>query len=264
MLTLHPVTWIDSFHKPMGGVLKNGLVLDTETTGITSDCQIIEFCAIPFQYEDDRIVHIDKPITMLEQPVKPITPEISDITGLTNEDLQNKKFDDKVVIELFEKADLVIAHNAGFDRPFIERRFNVPKKVWACTQKDVNWKHISSHSLEFLVFKMCNRYYEGHRAEIDCWALLYLLATKYEKKYVLTHILDKVNKPQYRVKAVNSPISTKEKLKARKYKWDVENKYWYKDIVDLEEEEKWLTQEVYNGFGVPKIDTISLLDRYYE
>ena len=50
-------------------------------------------------------------------------------------------------------VSLVIAYNAGFDRPFLELRFGVFASLpWGCSYRDVPWKDFghASASLEFL------------------------------------------------------------------------------------------------------------------
>ena len=61
----------------------------------------------------------------LEDPGIPITPEITEITGITNEMVAGKRIDDAQVVELVSGACIVIAHNLKFDRPFLEQRFPV-------------------------------------------------------------------------------------------------------------------------------------------
>jgi len=52
------------------------------------------------------------------------------------------------------------------------------------------------------------------------------------------------------VKAFGSPFETKDKLKARGYRWDAEAKVWYtavKSAEALEAEAEWLKSQVYGG-----------------
>jgi DNA polymerase III epsilon subunit-like protein len=49
-------------------------------------------------------------------------PEITKITGITNEMVAGHRIDDRVVHDLLGSMVLGIAHNANFDRRFLEKR----------------------------------------------------------------------------------------------------------------------------------------------
>jgi DNA polymerase-3 subunit epsilon len=52
------------------------------------------------------------------------------------------------------------------------------------------------------------------------------------------------------VRAFGSPFETKDKLKARGYRWDAEARVWYtavKSAEALDAEAEWLKAEVYSG-----------------
>ena len=91
------------------------ICLDTETTGLTHKDQIIQFSAIkvtlPEMYEMDRMdIYI--------RPDKPVSPVITQITGITNEFLNTQKTEKEVFDEIRDfigGAPLVIAYNAPFD-----------------------------------------------------------------------------------------------------------------------------------------------------
>jgi len=65
------------------------------------------------------------------------------------------RIDDCVANDLVSRAVLVIAHNADFDRRFLERRLPAfTTKHWACSRFDVAWKAagIRSSALEFVAY----------------------------------------------------------------------------------------------------------------
>ena len=68
-----------------------------------------------------------------------------------------QRIDDRAVDGLLSPVVLVIAHNADFDRRFLEKR--LPKfaaKHWACSRADVDWKAegIRSSALEFVAYSL--------------------------------------------------------------------------------------------------------------
>ena len=76
-----------------------------------------------------------------------------------------------------EAASLIVAHNAAFDRPFVDRRLPVSRgKAWGCSLREVPWRGAgyASSALEFLLIKKSRLFFDGHRADADCHALLHL------------------------------------------------------------------------------------------
>jgi DNA polymerase III subunit epsilon len=71
----------------------------------------------------------------------PIPREITNITGITDRMVAGHSIDDRVVNDLLGRVVLVIAHNADFDRRFLERRLpSFAAKRWACSRFDIDWK----------------------------------------------------------------------------------------------------------------------------
>lgn len=114
----------------------------------------------------------------LRQPSGPIPPEITRLTGITDEMVAGQTIDLVTLDALIEPADLIIAHNAGFDRPFCERLSPsfIPKS-WACSVREIRWAdhRFEGNKLGYLVGQS-GLFHEGHRATDDCHALLEVLA----------------------------------------------------------------------------------------
>ena len=62
-----------------------------------------------------------RPSSTATTPGRPLDPEIAALTGLTDEDLHGAHIDVQAASDLVSNSDLIIAHNARFDRPFFER-----------------------------------------------------------------------------------------------------------------------------------------------
>jgi DNA polymerase-3 subunit epsilon len=74
---------------------------------------------------------------------------------------------------LIEPADLVIAHNAGFDRPFCEVFSPMfAGKAGACSVSEIDWssRSFEGTKLGYLIGQ-AGYFHEGHRAVDDCFAL---------------------------------------------------------------------------------------------
>jgi DNA polymerase-3 subunit epsilon len=193
-----------------------------------------------------------------EDPGRPIPPEITKLTGITTQDVKGQKLDEAQIKNMVERADLIVAHNAGFDRPFVENRLEVfEHKAWACSFQCINWKTqgLGSAKLEFLCSEL-GWFYDAHRAQVDCHALLRVLSSPLKndnQESSMTGLLQLFKASENArtiVKAFGSPFETKDKLKARGYRWDAEARVWYtavKSAEALDVEAEWLKSEVYAG-----------------
>lgn len=105
---------------PDGSETCLGLFLDVETTGLDpSRDEIIEHAMVPFTYSlDGRIFEIHDAFQKLRDPGKSIPPEITAMTGITDEMVAGQSIDPAEVLAFASGAALVVAHNAAFDRRF--------------------------------------------------------------------------------------------------------------------------------------------------
>ena len=251
---LQPVLRFD--RAPQGPTLRV-LVLDTETTGLdqTKD-KIIELAMLQVDVDmatglpvGDVVVYDE-----LEDPGMPVSPEIEAITGISSAMVQGKHLDEAKIAAMLAGADLVIAHNAGFDRPFCEARIpafaNLP---WGCSFADIDWKQEGHNSAKLSYLALDKGwFFEAHRAEADCHALLAVLAQALPStgRSGLDKIMAASRLPIYRVQATNAPFEAKDLLKARAYRWNAEQKVWHTRIADeaqLKAEFEWLKTHVYAG-----------------
>lgn len=256
-----------------GQVLQRGVVLDTETTGLNvEEDQVIELGMIVFEFDpvQGTIHRVLEVFDELEDPLRPIPAETTAIHHITDEMVRGKRIDDAQVEAIVKSASVVIAHNAAFDRPFVEKRWPIfENKQWACSIRDIDWKSegVSSAKLEFLL-QTQGIFYEAHRAETDCWALLELLSVvlpQSQQPAMLT-LLESLNQPQIRLFATGSPFDSKDALKMRGYRWAPEIKCWWRSLSTdkaLQEELDWLKRKVYQGKRASvEIETVGGLIRH--
>lgn len=237
--------------------LLKAAILDTETTGVNPVTdKIIELGIVVVEYcpESGQVYRVLETYDEFEDPCMPIPPASTKIHGITDDMVRNKTIIDSYVQNLIEDVSLVIAHNAAFDRGFVEKRFPFfQSKAWSCSFTQIPWKHedISSSALEFLAYRF-GFHFNGHRASIDCHALLEVLQSELPVSGVKAFkvLLNQVSSPpDIKLWAINTPFESKDKLKERGYRWHVERKTWYKMIPPetLENEREWLKIEIYNN-----------------
>ena len=265
----------EKYNDPSGGEIKKGIVLDVEATGLSiGHDDVIQLALLPFDYEvsSGKILNIQKEDAFdgLREPRIPISKEASLVTGITNEMVINKKIDSKEVEEIINSSDLIVAHNASYDRPMVEQHWDCFKNIsWACTFKSIDWleEGFSSAKLELLGMNY-GWFYDGHDAFNDCEACLALLSETLPKKdkTVFSVLREYAASPSFLIKAIDAPYSKRNILRRRGYKWrpaDLLNgKVWWTETNDYEEEVKWLNEEIYNReINIP-IKRITALNRY--
>ena len=232
------------------------IVLDTETTGLDQrNERIIELAMLSVLVDTATGLPVG-PVTTyesFEDPGKPISAAITDITGIDDSMVKGQRIDDARVADLVQAADLIVAHNAGFDRPFAEARWPVfATKAWNCSFAGIDWKAQGSGSakLEFLAHER-GWFYDAHRALVDCHALLQVLAATLKGGHSgLQQLLQGAAQTRYKLRATAAPFDAKDALKARGYRWDTENRVWWTSLMGqdaLTQEAEWLKAKVYAG-----------------
>jgi len=240
-----------SFNTPLPGQrVCKGVVLDTETTGFDPQGdRVIELGMLIFEFDPitGLVFKVLDVFDELEDPGFPIPPETIEVHHITDEMVRGLRIDDDRVAQLMQGVDVVIAHNAKFDRPFVEARWPIFEQLnWACSIQDIDWRKegFGSAKLEYLLSTQ-GYFYDAHRAETDCWALLILLnhVLPHTQRTALLALLETLNQPQKKVSAVGSPFETKDLLKARNYRWSAELRCWSRALAgeqEMKDELAWL------------------------
>jgi DNA polymerase-3 subunit epsilon len=238
---------------PVGRVV----ILDTETTGLDSRAdKIIELALLVVEVDTatGAAVRVAEAYEAFEDPGIPIPPDVSELTGITDDMVRARKFDETRIAELTRNAQLVVAHNARFDRPFVEARLPAFAKLpWACSIADIDWaaEGRGSSRLEYLAMK-CGWFYDAHRAGMDCHALLSVLNKPMPVSggTGFARLLEAARATSFRVFADGAPFAAKDQLKARGYRWDPERRVWHAELRDqaaLDSERAWLKANVFGG-----------------
>jgi DNA polymerase III subunit epsilon len=252
------------------------ICLDTETTGFDPEKdKVIELGMVAFEYlpESGEITRVLGRYNGFEDPGFPLPQEIVEITGITDDMVRGQRFDDAEVQALVASASLIIAHNAAFDRKFVEARFPMFRETsWGCTVSQVDWKaeRISSRSLDYLLFKICGLTIHAHRALDDAEGVLGLLLGRLPvtDAPVFQALLKNAQQTTSRLSAVGAPFDKKDILKERGYRWSDgtqgNSKAWWRDVPHHEESQEleYLAREIYprgnaDAVQIKRIDAIT-------
>lgn len=143
------------------------IIFDFETTGLTEDHEIIEYAFL--EYKNNKLVDS---ITDLVKPTSSISEMITNITHITNQDVENKnsiEYHIDKIADFINNKDLV-AHNVNFDLKFLNKiLINKDVTINAIDSLQIMRKNIKlpKYNLDFL-----REYYKidlvNHRAYDDC------------------------------------------------------------------------------------------------
>lgn len=262
------------FHEDDGTPVRRGVFLDVETTGLNSDIdEVIELAMVPFDYTDDgRIFNIGPTLNQLNEPSSRVSAKITTLTGITNEQLDGQALDLQAIDSIIDQSAIIIAHNAEFDRPFVEKVSAKFSKIpWACTLRDISWhsegfdgRRLSDLLAHYLYF------FDAHRATDDCLAGIALLTMKLpaSNEAVLVRLLDAARKTSYRIFAVSAAFEKKDTLKDRGYRWNTDLRFgpksWYTEVseVNFDQEIQWLEQFALPAGAKPVSLKLTARERY--
>lgn len=209
------------------------VILDVESTGFDPKVNALTelgLTSVLYSPSLGKITSIEATGSWYQDPLHPIPEFIQGLTGIIDSDVQGKKIQPDDIQGYFTGDPILIAHNAGFDRPFCEKYINeFPTNLrWACSVNQIDWNaaKIESKKLAFVLFKL-GFFYDGHRANTDTLALLFVFMQRPE---LLNELVLNSSKRSAVIRAINSPFNAKDLLKTKGFKWcedGVLPKHWY-------------------------------------
>jgi DNA polymerase III subunit epsilon len=263
-----------TFPSSIGQSTKTGILLDVETTGLDqAKDEVVELGMVKFDYlPGGRIVGIKSVFSSFNEPSEPIPPEVTALTGITNEMVAGQRIDEAAVSSFVDDSVIVIAHNASFDRKFAERYWPIfRRKAWGCSATEVEWrKHGFEGSRLGYLLNGAGFFHQAHRAVDDCQALLEILAFELPTTGTpaLAVLLAQARKKTMRVWAEQSPFDLKDLLRRRGYRWsdgsDGRPRSWYVDVDEskLDDEIAFLKSEIYLRDVEPRLQALTAFDRF--
>jgi DNA polymerase-3 subunit epsilon len=161
-------------------------IVDVETTGATSHYhRIIEIAVLKVKKG-----HLVETFSTLVDPERTISPFIEELTGITNQELENAPTFSEVKDRIYELLDgsVFVAHNARFDYNFVREEFERAKMNYAakclCTVRlsRALFPEYRKHSLDSLMERFDIGCANRHRATGDAlvlWKFLQILQERF-------------------------------------------------------------------------------------
>ena len=171
--------------------------------------------------------------------------------------------------ENLKDVDLIISHNASFDRPFVDDNSEISKsKIWGCSIKDIDWlkRGFTNVKQELLCF-WHGFYFESHRAMNDVSALIHLLThPSYSTERPLVELINSSEQDSFNIWVTNFPFNAakKNKIKSKGYNWNTIKKLWFKRVLPekVEEEKSFLIDLIYLDSFRGLIESIDPINNY--
>jgi DNA polymerase III subunit epsilon len=159
-------------------------VLDTETTGLYPQRdRVIEIALALLEVEapTGRVLRTLGTFEGIQDPGFPIPRIATSIHGITDAMVKGRRFDLALLQDLLDRADLLVAHNSGFDKGFVAQVApEVLLRPWACSCRGIPWRRLFPHllnaRLQDLAEAFAIRGGTAHRALGDVETTLRLLA----------------------------------------------------------------------------------------
>ena len=248
-----------------------GVVIDTETTGLNRKTdKVIEIGLRQFRFNraSGELLDVGAAYSALQDPGMPLSDDIKRLTGLSDQDVQGKSIDWAAVGRAMSEASIVIAHNASFDRPFVDRGCEISAtKIWGCSLKQIDWARKGYNVAKLEVLSIYHGFYaDSHRALSDVDALLNLITMVdwTSRKTYLSELLANARRPLTHIAANRAPFEAKDILKERGYNWDAAAKCWHKMVFqeDQAAEIAWMEAAVYKGAFGGRTEEIAIADNF--
>lgn len=254
---LTPVRRREDWAKTVEGnqPLRRITVLDTETTGLDwRRHQIIEIAVARVLVDAaGRVVGIERTGSSVNDPGHPLSPEIVELTGLSNEMVAGKSINREQLAAFLAESEAAVAFNAAFDRPFLDALLpDLPPMKWGCAMADVPWRRLGFEPgpQGYLLMQAGKFAPRAHRAMDDVLALIELLDHVCgDRETVMAKVLAAIDGKAWRIEATSAPYQKRDLLWERRYRFRKEMRgggVWHKQVRpgELEAELAWYRETI--------------------
>ena len=209
-------------------------VVDVETTGLDPvEHELIGLSVVCVEIDcvTGELQKIVNSYSGQREPTRPIPSDLEQIVGIRAADLAGMRLDVARIHQVLEGCELVLAHNAAFDRPFLAPHVPVLDQfTWVCTLRDIDWfgtEQQPKASIDHLLALYKLKESSGTPAD-DCRALIEILGRPLP---VSGHtgfaaLLASARSPQYRYLVPNPCAESGTVLVELGFKFDPEANAW--------------------------------------
>lgn len=184
------------------------VAFDTETTGLKpfDGDRIIEVAAVVFRLDEDGTIVSREEHSYLINPGRDIPPKVTEITGITNEDVVEAPPFEAVAQEIHQLLEgaITVAHNYAFDLNFLQQEFRRANLSWPNPLAEIDtldlsmrcFPHTKGHKLNILCKRLDVTLDQAHRATADataCGECFVALTKRHEVATSLDELLDWAN-----------------------------------------------------------------------
>ncbi|WP_287941909.1 3'-5' exonuclease [Sphingopyxis sp.] len=245
-----PIDRLVSERATRGRVRRIGIV-DTEATSTNARSAELLDIAVAVLLVDaaGELIGVEKTLQSLRDPGGPIPAEVTKLTGITNEMVTGRILSQEKWARLLSGCDLLVAHNAAYDVPIVERFLpEIADQAWACSLRQIGWLDhgFDGAKLGHLLMQI-GRFATGHRAAADVISLCHILAHRDANgRTLMSELLEKAACDTVRIDAKGTDFAIKDRLRERRYRWDPVGKAWWIEVCEdeVDEERRWLEFEI--------------------
>jgi DNA polymerase-3 subunit epsilon len=160
-------------------------LIDTETTGLAGHDEPISVGTVLLEVVRDsgEVLRELDSYHGYRQPSVPIHPRAQAVHGLTLDQLRGQRWDQKKLHRIIDSAELLVAHNASFDRRMLAGTMpHIVDKQWACSMHALksDWSKLADGklALDSICAALMIERPSRHEAMADCRALQRVLMTR--------------------------------------------------------------------------------------
>ena len=212
------------------------LLLDCETTGLQVGAdELCEIGAVLFSVPHRAVL---QQLSFLLPVAANGAQEINGIDPVLTQQPQPAQQAHALFLAMLASADALVAHNAAFDRPWIDAWLSTTGagdteaqgKPWICTCYGISWDGIKpGPSLAALALAHGIPVLAAHRALTDC---IYLAQILERDPQLVEHLVEDLQ-PR-RLVAADLPFSRKDEAKQAGFRWLPEAKQWQRRCTEAQ------------------------------
>ena len=121
-------------------------VVDTETTGLyPGHDRLVEIAIMLLEVDaaTGSLVQVLDTYEGLQDPGMPMPAQALAVHGITDAMVRGCRIDAPRVARMLAGADLVVAHNSGFDKGFVRQVVpEVDGMIWGCSCRGIPWRKL--------------------------------------------------------------------------------------------------------------------------